>query len=563
MAAETDGAAAAAPGPYGEASEEAANLVSAVVDTGAKKEKKSVRAPASSKTRGKKTLPRAGAGHGARADGSPSGNSNIVLGTVFGNALDALPSRDSVLQGAADRFAPHLSVLKGVADCVNAQPPWIRRTLVYGGPLLTLVLLLLLLHLARSYDGACQDKQSQTCPMWANAGQCKLNPTFMQESCRESCGLCFSRGSKQYVGRMGTVNVERIKQTLAARSVLLLGCSIDRYAMEEFCRGANVPLTATNLSGGSRATERGCQVCSVGGFDMAFCQHNGAGVPPYWLPIKTGVLQTLTGSRGSRARRDWTPVQRSRWQQYIDRELAKQIPSETVIREFVPRFAASSSFGHADPDMVLLDSALWDLAKWWQRRGRPQTVPPVEPFASDIQEWCHKSIPETLRWVKETFPRSSIAFQVPPTILQATDGRSPTALDEMSACIKKELQGQDIILIDYHKIMDDMMARGGDREEVFRPVLHQSKKTWGRDPVHPAPKVSNEYINAILTRVAEMDMQPPSHVSTRPSQSQTATAINASPVQALPEGWKAVPAKSAGKVYYYNAKTRETRWTRP
>jgi len=242
--------------------------------------------------------------------------------------------------------------------------------------------------------------------------------------------------------------------------------------MTDFCRVAGVDIRSMDLSHGTWKSHRGCQVCSVHGFDLGFCQFEGTGEPPYWCPDKRGRCGAL---------------------------IKGQLRSETLVREVMPRFAASSNFGHADPDLVLLDSALWDLAKWWQRRGSPRSrrgAQPVQAAADDMREWCHKDVPEALHWVKDAFPRSTIAFQVPPTILEAQYGRSPKALDQMAACIKTELAGGSTVLIDYHKLMDEELTKVAARQDAFRI------KDGHPDPIHPAVQVGLEYIGELLNHVA-------------------------------------------------------------
>ena len=36
----------------------------------------------------------------------------------------------------------------------------------------------------------CDDENVERCDMWARAGECSRNPTYMLDSCRRACGMC-------------------------------------------------------------------------------------------------------------------------------------------------------------------------------------------------------------------------------------------------------------------------------------------------------------------------------------------------------------------------------------
>ena len=53
---------------------------------------------------------------------------------------------------------------------------------------------------ARAAGAQCQDDNAM-CQQWAANGECQSNPSYMMESCRESCGKCArTRGSAKPAG---------------------------------------------------------------------------------------------------------------------------------------------------------------------------------------------------------------------------------------------------------------------------------------------------------------------------------------------------------------------------
>merc|ERR1719330_827014 len=108
-----------------------------------------------------------------------------------------------------------------------------------------------------------------------------------------------------------------------------------------------------------------------------------------------------------------------------------------------------------------------------------------------IMQWCHEGVPELLGWVVASFPNSKVAFRTPPTMKKPQFGRNPDALAQMSNCIKEELDGKFDVL-DFHAIIDDMLADGIPIGKLFK------------DPTHPSRKPTLNYLNEILNYVREM-----------------------------------------------------------
>ena len=137
----------------------------------------------------------------------------------------------------------------------------------------------------------------------------------------------------------------------------------------------------------------------------------------------------------------------------------------------------------SEPTVVVLNSALWDLAGWWLLEGEPKSR---AVDAQDMEWWCNIGVLEALGWIKGMFPTSIVAFQVPPTMNYARGGRSPEILDKMAACVKARLAGTGVALIDFHQVVDNYL-KTHSRQETFN------------DEVHLRKELTMDYMNLILT----------------------------------------------------------------
>merc|ERR1719293_412420 len=238
-------------------------------------------------------------------------------------------------------------------------------------------------------------------------------------------------------GEEPVLHADMISHDMNTKTLLLIGSSLDRTMLQWACESASQrkPLDISQ-------TDCVTDVCEIGAFKMAYALNYGVGEPPYWstTPIKDCWSSGLCSHK-----------------------------SEDHIKKDLVAFSDEAFKG--PPTLVLVESSLWDLANWWLRRGKPEnSAVPLE----NITSWCHQGVPEVLGWVRAAFPKSKIAFRTPPTMYAAEYGRSPEALETMSHCIKEELRGKYDVL-DYHAVVDDMLAEGWSRRALFKDNTHPSK----------------------------------------------------------------------------------------
>lgn len=255
-------------------------------------------------------------------------------------------------------------------------------------------------------------------------------------------------------------------------NILLLGSSVDRAAADYFCaHGKTKPKHDAIFSKPPTGYNR-ARSCSMGGITLAYMFHPGAGSPPYWLHNN---LKHHTGG--------------AQEQHLLTQDIVTLDAVNYTQRVF-----------NSNPSLIVVESSLWDLAKWWDASGKPDMnngtyVPPH----TQIQNWCSHEIPELLSWVDAAFPGSRIAFRTPPTVQYKGMGESSENIELMQQCILGHTQGSRVYgkydLIDYHGIMDDLIKQGKDN-------------LW-LDNRHPGPEASHAYIDAMLKMLQLGPLQGP------------------------------------------------------
>ena len=87
-------------------------------------------------------------------------------------------------------------------------------------------------------DGAVRVDHSAACLSWAQGGECERNPTYMEASCRQSCGRC-ADGQLVFVGSPATCR-DRLPAGECAAAAARGACGDDdgvgEAAMQEDCR---------------------------------------------------------------------------------------------------------------------------------------------------------------------------------------------------------------------------------------------------------------------------------------------------------------------------------------
>jgi len=145
------------------------------------------------------------------------------------------------------------------------------------------------------------------------------------------------------------------------QSVLILGSSVDRYAFStNFPQTYCVKSERNEHSVVLHNVERGRQL------GMAFLQHPGVGLRgdldhPFWN--KEAKTRRFLHSENNETRKpQGTSMDHKTW---------IFTPTWQVIQH-APQFS-KTAFGTDAPDLVVVESSLWDLAGWWQNTGHLAT----------------------------------------------------------------------------------------------------------------------------------------------------------------------------------------------
>jgi hypothetical protein len=151
----------------------------------------------------------------------------------------------------------------------------------------------------------------------------------------------------------------------------------------------------------------------------------------------------------------------------------------------------------ANPDLVVVDSSLWDLAVW---REQDNITDNAEVPVERVRQWCVHDLPNLLGNVSEVFPTSRIAFRTAPTIMESLlpghelEKFTRHEIEMLYDCINSSMVEGALFgkyeVIDYHEIMANISARGLPQHRLYRP-----------DGYHPSSYPSALYVNEILRRV--------------------------------------------------------------
>jgi hypothetical protein len=247
-----------------------------------------------------------------------------------------------------------------------------------------------------------------------------------------------------------SADARKVKDDLQNNLVLIIGCSLDIFAIEYFCNSVG-----SSMQGfASRNPFSYLAHCDVGGFTVAYIFHPGASAPPYFS------------------------------------EYAGTATTQDIVKNSA--YDVQMTFGR-EPNAIIVDASLWDVSNWWQRNGRPP-FPFAVPTAS-VWQWCNQDVPQLLNWVKTVYPRSAVAFRTPPTVKLESNGygQSPLIIDEMVKCIDQHVDPLNLLygkfgLIDYHHFVDAVLLHA-----VGAPM-----QQYYKDSLHPGAKLSLMYINKVL-----------------------------------------------------------------
>lgn len=256
-----------------------------------------------------------------------------------------------------------------------------------------------------------------------------------------------------------TVNVQQVSQDLVGRIVLFLGCSLDIYALNYFCKSAGAPVVGFTRNPGNEVYgKENFAYCNVGGFILAYSFHPGSSGPPYFEACE----KVLHGR-------------------------CSTISSEQLHRDSIARVV--HTFG-MPPSAIIVDSSLWDAANWWGQAGKP-----AEPYLVDptrLAHWCTVELPHLINTVQLISPTSKVGFRTAPRVEPAFGyGHSMHNIDGMNLCYRTQAFSNLMAyhLIDYNLIVDMFLTAQG---------VPGHPKEFYEDPFHPGVLPSVLYVDSVL-----------------------------------------------------------------
>jgi len=161
----------------------------------------------------------------------------------------------------------------------------------------------------------------------------------------------------------------------------------------------------------------------------------------------------------------------------------KILPTYKVISD-APAFARGVL--GPGPNLVVVETSLWDLAGWKQQTGHHATP-------ERLQQWCDKDLPFLLKKVTDVFPQSRVVFRTAPQVAEWNNVKWTQAnFEAMHECVVRRSAGtgevfKGVGVIDYHEIMDKLIASAAKKNDLWRP-----------DGYHPSALPGRLYLNQIF-----------------------------------------------------------------
>jgi len=248
------------------------------------------------------------------------------------------------------------------------------------------------------------------------------------------------------------------------KRVLLLGCSLDRNALLEFCwtHGTNTENTSEPVQ-------------------TAWCFQKD-------LNLKLGYI--------------WHPGVGLHGDLHNPFAVSRCKSTGKILEHYANE--TSSSMIQGDPHLVVVDSSLWDLLVWRLGTSGQGAVwgQPKEVTEERVQQWCQQDVPNLLGNVSKIFPNSRIAFRTAPTIDHTPKNEKfeKRDIELLYKCIssntKKGMLFGKYEVIDYHAIMNKLVDR-------------KLPNLFNGDGYHPASYPSALYMTEVLRRVGLNLPDPP------------------------------------------------------
>jgi len=271
------------------------------------------------------------------------------------------------------------------------------------------------------------------------------------------------------------------------KTVLIIGSSVDRYAVSSNYPHQSFAFKNQNLQ--HNAVFDGPR--NVG---IAVLQHPGVGLHGdldggFWNPSLVGHTVN-NGTRGA-----WLP-EGAAWEN----------PSEAHWKFYSTRVVIdkAAKFGHAvlgtnTPDLVVVETSLWDLAGWWQQTGHQATP-------ERLEQWCDKDLPYLLKRVTDVFTQSRVVFRTAPLVAPWNNEKWTQAnFEAMHECVVRRSAGtgevfEHVGVIDYHEIMDKLIASTAESS---------LQELWKADGYHPAALPGRLYLNEIFRLLGVEPLEGP------------------------------------------------------
>lgn len=253
-------------------------------------------------------------------------------------------------------------------------------------------------------------------------------------------------------------------------TVLLLGSSVDRYALIYFCQSVDGGLFYNDAKFTTPlATANPVSICSIPqrNVKIAYMFIPGSGPPPYWGCGSSSPF--LCGNHTAAG-----DMQHATTEDIVDIDA---------------RDLATRALGTIAPTFVVVESSLWDLSRWWINAGQP----PMDTYTApehEIERWCKQEAPQLVGRARRVFASSRVLFRTPPVVIKSNGGQTPEALERMTECIRTQMREDE--LFDYHQLVDDLMREA--------PTLRRSAESvFLFDGRHPGKCAGIKYFHALLS----------------------------------------------------------------
>mmetsp|Transcript_25252 Transcript_25252/g.65964 ORF Transcript_25252/g.65964 Transcript_25252/m.65964 type:complete len:339 (+) Transcript_25252:91-1107(+) len=284
------------------------------------------------------------------------------------------------------------------------------------------------------------------------------------------------------------------------QSVLIVGSSVDRNAISSNYPGETFTFKQEKV-------QHNVVLDQARNVSIAVLCHPGVGLngdldAPFWNPSVTHeVAQAHSNGRPGRIPKNTLPDHGGKngahW---------KYEPTWKIIED-APNFG-HITFGPQPPDLVVVESSLWDLASWWQLTGHQATP-------ERLEQWCNKDVPYLLKKVTDAFPKSQVVFRTAPQVAPENKGAerwTHANFETMHDCVMRRSAGtgkvfEHVGVIDYHGIMDKLISSTSD-EKLRRDL-------WLEDGYHPSDVPGRLYLNEIFKLLGAEPMHAPKQARTK------------------------------------------------